>query len=286
MKINYLMICFLLKSSFAFSEKDVILWAKDDTPPYYILSGPYKGEGIGDKILKIIAEKVTEYDHRYIEMPPLRAIEEEINGRHLCSLLGGITEIALKDRVYNSDYPSAIISFKGGIYFKQNAFSKEMIDRGYVAIEELEKMKKIAAFPQQFTKFYAFLNQPQHVPLPSGFQKYKMLIHNRVDYIFSSLEEMTYYKTIGLFTNDFESLIFRKSEYERSKNLPMIGSFLYSACPRNDWGAKVISVINKFLKDNRASFEYKKANLRWIPSEHKEKAEKLYDIFASFVNKK
>lgn len=255
------------------SEKEII-WNYSDNPPYYINSGEFAGQGVGDLILDIYIKNLKEYTHKKVFMPPLRSIDERKKGSHTCQVIEG----NLPDIVAHSamSMPSLLGKWKSGIYSKKGTYPKEYIKKGFITEDELENLKNPIAFLQIYLDYYSFYKNLNYTSLAAVPQVHKLLFSNRISSIITSSEELEYFKAIENKKEDYEFLrVFRKID---NKLVPIIDT-AYTSCPNNDWGRKVIQKINGILKEQRKTKAYKDAVMRWFPLNDPDRPmlEKIYE---------
>lgn len=68
-----LLVAFLCLLTAGLAAED-ITWLRLDAPPYYILQGPLADRGIADRITRLLASALPEYDHRFVSDLPLSRI--------------------------------------------------------------------------------------------------------------------------------------------------------------------------------------------------------------------
>jgi len=66
------------------TEKREIVWSRFDAPPLYILSGPLKGKGFGDKLLDRLPSILTGYSHSTSESNLARTMTLMQTGGNIC----------------------------------------------------------------------------------------------------------------------------------------------------------------------------------------------------------
>jgi len=93
--------------SHAIGAKEIITWVNLDNPPWYINSGPQRGNGVVDQTLQILKEKLTNYEHKHIKMTAARWTAETKKGTNICIGLSYKTKARLQYTAYS--IPSNIL---------------------------------------------------------------------------------------------------------------------------------------------------------------------------------
>lgn len=254
------------------SAANEVIWAIDDSAPYYLFDGLYKDQGIGDGIIDIISKKLPEYIHKKVLMSPARSINERKLKKNICTALNG---------PFVSTYgvlsiPSTLMKVQSGIYFKKGTFEDKFFKKGYIEEAELAQMQKKVAFLQAYLDYYSFFKDLNFISLPSTKQLHKLLFSDRVDYILSSAEEIQYHKSVEGIKTDYDHLTIKR--YRKDHPEPMI-DYGYISCTKSQWGEKIIEKINNILIDERPTEAYKNIVTRWLPETVKKEIEQVYLLF-------
>lgn len=65
-------------------SKEHIMWNEMDFAPHFILEGPYKGMGFGDKVIPILIDAFPEYTHSRFTGNTAQSIERSKNNENIC----------------------------------------------------------------------------------------------------------------------------------------------------------------------------------------------------------
>ncbi|THB74927.1 MAG: TIGR02285 family protein [Gammaproteobacteria bacterium] len=74
----------LTKQVIAEKSKEHIMWNEMDFAPHFILEGPYKGMGFGDKVIPILIDVFPEYTHSRFTGNTAQSIERSKKNENIC----------------------------------------------------------------------------------------------------------------------------------------------------------------------------------------------------------
>ena len=241
-----------------------LVWLKIDFPPFYIAEGPRRGQGIGDEIVDLLAERLEGYEHQSRVASPDRIFKELEQGHGACSVAYIKTEE--RERVMLYSIPDMILP-PNGITIR-----RDLLDRfgggGPVSLERLlgDSSLKLGvaagrAYGPTLDPLLERLGGSQ-VHARSGDDIYRslfqMLVRKRLDYVLGYPYEANFVaQSLG--------------EAGTIVNLPLtetaaIYTLAHVVCPRNDWGRKVIGEIDEILRRERPTERYRRIFERWLDS--------------------
>ncbi len=119
--------------------KEMIMWNEMNFAPHFILDGPYKGMGFGDKVIPILMDALPEYNHKTFTGNTALMIERSKNGEHVCTINFIKTE-ERKEYVYFS-LPYIFVLPNGLIIREEDKgkFDKYIDSEGKISLTSLLK---------------------------------------------------------------------------------------------------------------------------------------------------
>ena len=70
-------------------EKETITWGIMDIPPCHIVTGPNAGTGPADQLIRLMQDRLTQYDHQIEIIPNLARLAQSVDdGTRVCSSIG------------------------------------------------------------------------------------------------------------------------------------------------------------------------------------------------------
>lgn len=294
MHIFFLVILTIVSSHvFAEEKKLKITWTIQHAPPYYILEGDLKGSGVGDQLLKMLQSNLPEYEHDSVVVAGFR-YDEIIDkpDQATCSFMNGLNK--LDDLV---SYPSLFMKINSGIYFKKHNPLKQFKDYDLSLADLIKKpfvggMTQISLARLDLTKekLPSYINLLAHQA-----SSHMMLFSDRVEYIFSSFEEMTFYQKLLKKKIDYEYILLKSGSDQKfnilklsalsykeffSNKRNLIFGFSHVKCSDHVKRNEIIARINEILMKIRPTKAYKDIVLQWMPDEMKSIIDEVYNEFA------
>jgi uncharacterized protein (TIGR02285 family) len=252
------------------AEDNTIYWQTYDSPPGFIQTGKFKGEGFVQKVLTQIIAKMPEYRHTMPITSLARSLEDIKLGKHVChpSLL--ITA-ERREYIHFSDYMGFNPTHR--LILRQSFAAAKSPNMAINLAEQLsnEKMTfafiKGRSFGQEIDEFIAKLNPYKRtVLLTNGNHTslFGLIASDRVD--------------AGI-AYPFELGFFSKNQQKNGESLVALqiqGVPPYVAgsvgCPKSPWGIKVVARINEILKELKPREDYKQALTTWWEAERQSEA--------------
>lgn len=228
------------------AEKEELRWAAVHWPPWMILEGPDKGQGIIDGLMAQMSAQLPQYQHIQEPINWGRYWLEASKGTHICNMMSQKTPEREK---------LAYFSTPSGVYRHIALIIRtdDLDDWGnpeaisLASVMQNPKIKGIVESARSYGPLIdRVLKQQQNSnlesrALPPG-SIIEMLQLGRIDY-----------------TIEFPAVV----KYLDSKNDSNVGlvsipiqempkyGVSYMACPRNEWGKKVIEYLNQLLAEQR-----------------------------------
>lgn len=273
----------LVRAQDVFIKKEVkktsIPWAVTDWSPYYILKGPYRGQGRMDRLKKVIADSLPKYQFAdvYADMP--RTLDLWKEHKNACSGAALITPEREKWAYFTAlsfqvPHEYVIVTSKPDILQKNSDVPPSLRDF-------LEQKNLKAAFAanrsygpviDSLLKDAAKENSNIHqVRSSEGYMALLKMVHKgRYDYTIE-------YEAV---VRDYNDRIFpEKPLYSKLLKEAFPSTVFYFACTKNAWGKKVILQVDQVLQKVAKSKEYQNAVESWLEPETVKRNRKALDDF-------
>ncbi|MEW6990113.1 TIGR02285 family protein [Colwelliaceae bacterium 6441] len=258
-----------LSFSFSLSAKELLTWRVIDWPPFYILSGKDKGQGIYDQLISKMIKALPEFEHRTMVMNTQRVLKELNKGAHVChpsalentqALLSKANSFLLPHRlIFDSRDTQKIAGDQTSISLI-NLLSDESITVGIATERYTSELNQILS---QFKGKAHLSHQNNYNGLV------RMFFKKRVDALIEYPPVITYAKQI--FDAKMNNTSLAITELSKTNYLPV-----HFACPNNDWGKNVINKINQILIEEVKEDDYLAFRLKWYDKESQRLLSKYY----------
>jgi uncharacterized protein (TIGR02285 family) len=257
-----MIICFKL------SAKEVLTWRVIDWPPFYILHGKDKGEGIYDKLIKHISTELPEYEHRTMVMNTKRVLAEMNAGSHVChpsalsdteAILSVANSFLLPHRIIFDSTARPELNNKRSISIS-NLMSKKNFKIGVASDRYPITLNHVL---DRYRQKSNFINQNNYNSL------IRMFFRKRVDALIEYPPVINYSKRFLNETMHNSSIAIE--ELNKTKYLPV-----HFACPNNTWGKEVINKINQILINETNTNKYLDFRLKWYDEKSQKLLKKYY----------
>jgi uncharacterized protein (TIGR02285 family) len=268
--MHMLLLAFVLICSSSWlcaAEKQTVTWYQKDFPPYIILEGPMKGNGIDDQIMKYMIKRLPEYEHTFEEANYSRISSDFMNQksgvttpifktpeREKYMLYSGIASYLVLPNglIINRSDKERFLPFifnDGTLDIEALCRSGRFVigiasGRSYAGIldEMIRKYKDTAVFYERDGAYYLNI--------------LTMLQAKRMDAVFGFPVEIKYF--------GFEE----KLEVLRvSKMVPYIP--VYFGVPKNEWGQRLLDGLNAILKSKGTLTEFAGYYEYWLDEKSK-----------------
>ncbi|MBF0236644.1 MAG: TIGR02285 family protein [SAR324 cluster bacterium] len=231
--------------------RDTITWLVVDWPPFMILEGEQKGEGLFDKVLALAQKNMPQYEHVNVKMNWTRFWTDVAEGQHVCNIFAikttereKITEIS-EPHIYF--VPNAIIMKKNTIEKLGNPKSYSLIEllkdnRFHGMIETTRSYSELDSILKNLTA----TNLVRKAAPPQSY--IRMIAEDRIDY---TLE----YPKIAAYLDHENNPLPNQLSSVAIKELPAY-TYGYTACPKNEWGKQVVEDWNQIFRQLKSTPEY------------------------------
>jgi len=250
------LLAFLLISKISHSSER-ITWYINHSPPAYILTGQNKGQGYVDRILKLVIDKLPQYQHQIISATTARALHDMRSGKQACDMT--MFKTAERENSIEFSLSSLMSPSLHLIISKTQANTLKL--KSNVELKELFDKYQLTAILMQKRSYTPKLD--------ALFKRYPHLVHQRSTISYDDYYDM-FLKDRGDFLIDYPAianylLTDKASDYVF---LPINGlkkyELAYIGCSKTPFGKKVITEINTVLNDLKKSDVYQQAMSSWL----------------------
>ncbi len=276
-----LLVLFNLTLSCAFAgEKPKVIWRVTEWPPFYFSTGPDKGEGLYDQMIKRYQLGMPEYEHVHVDMTTPRAMmqmkheTDDVNTAvcHASMLFSSLIGVAHISNTSSILLPHKILARKE----KADQILDLSEDGGKsVSIEKLVLDKRFKGGLASYGTHHVLIKYQNHhdemtnITLVS--EDYanlvRLLLNKRVDYI------VQYSPTVQYFGSS-EGGVQDVALIDIAETLKQPYIKVYVGCTKHDLGRKVISKVNEVLvKDQQILDEIR---IKWYTPAEQERLKELY----------
>ncbi|WP_413942751.1 TIGR02285 family protein [Bdellovibrio sp. HCB-162] len=258
--------------------KMTIPWAVADWSPYYILNGPQKGEGRMDRLKKVIAEHLPNYQFSdvYADMP--RAVELWKLNKNICSGSALITPEREKWAYFTAlgfqvPHEYVFVTSKADLYSETSDHPslKDLLEKknlSAIFTENRSYGPAIDLMVKQKSKTNPGIHQ---LRTSEGYMSLLKMVHKgRYDYTIE-------YEPV---VRDFNETVYpEKPLFYKPLKEVYPSTVLYFACTKNEWGKKVITQVDQALQKAANSKEYQNAVESWLDVETVKRNRKALEDF-------
>ncbi len=231
--------------------KEMVMWNEMNFAPHFILDGPYKGMGFGDKVIPILINAFPEYTHKRFTGNTALMLERSKNGEHVCTI--NFIKTAEREKTVQFSLPYIFVLPNGLIIREEDKgkFDKYIDSEGKIslaALLETSDMKFGVSGKTAYGKgvdpiIVANKDNPNVVArfgkdLTEGLLQ--MLDLQRIDYM------LTYPDMRGFLTKKLNI----KSKLRYIPVVEMPKDYLLEAhvgCAKNTWGQELIAKIDNLI---------------------------------------
>lgn len=250
------MVAMQLSLACAAQAGETITWAMFNIPPLAIGSGPTKGQGIQDRVIRHLAEHLPAYEHQEVVAPIARASAEMQLGHHWCALF-----LRKPEREAWAEFSlPALMALPNWVVIRRTQLSRFQTFGTPLSLETLLadpslriSVERERAYGSQIDPLLKPLTRLSlHLDTP---QAVKMLLAERFDYFLESPAVAQYTaRTLDL----PDALIALPTNESGTPYLVRV------ACAKNAWGQQVIDEVNAVLRAERPKATYRRLMERWL----------------------
>lgn len=258
MIIYLLLNLFTSMSSFAKSETNQLTWIRWNDPPIFIFESPFKGQGVLDVVEKELIAALPQYKHKHLEANVPRVLKEAEEKSPICN--AGWLDTPEWAKLFYFSKPVFLIP-ANGVLLKE---SKLREVKGLKSLQDF--LDKKPNWLLGVGRLYGegideVLNKNNYkknkkiLPVASSLLVHRMLNTDRVQYTLGYPFEAKYYDEL------FGNVKDRVVHVPLTDNKPFVEVVV--ACPKTEWGAKVIKDVNKALNNKALLKRMEKGVARW-----------------------
>ena len=252
--------------------KETLTWAVLHFPPFQILEGTHQGTGSFDGELRVLMDKLPEFDHKIVSMSFARRKEEFMAGTDICT--PGIFKAPAQAMKLAVSLPMLTHLDNRVVYRKDH---EAMIGTANpVGLDELFARREVIGAAMPGRSYAPNIDQAieRHRGSPNLLsraletsQLFHMLLDGDLHYLLLFSHEAAYLaRDLGA-----EDLI---------ANRPIAGTppfiFTHVACTGNAWGRAVIGKINAVMGAGRGEAGYRALSERWYPAVDQLRVRRFY----------
>lgn len=274
---------FIIWSNTATADNFVNMkWGRTDFPPFTIISGPYEGQGVIDKMIDFYIKNLPNYKQTKISGSLRRVLTEMENGKHVChgSLLKKKQREIFADflepnmiqfangvitTVYNAEKFNPFLIDDNTIDFEKLVFSGSLKIRYNVGRSYSELIDKVIEKSETLERS----SLVRKTGLKETDKEIGLILNGRMDGIIGRPEEGLYYSTLkGIKPHE---IVFYKIDGDKPYKYAQV------ACSKGDWNRDFIEEMNALTVNSRLSEEFQSYYMEWLPSN-------LQKIYPSLLN--
>lgn len=249
---------FLSVACHAFN-KEVITWRVIDWPPFYILHGQDKGQGVYDILIDKMITAMPEYQHKKVVMNTQRVLMELTKGHHVCH------PSALADTPAALSYSNSFLLPQRLIY---NTLDQPLwLNQNEISLISLLNDQTFNLglatnrYPKVLNALIDFNKQKNQLTLQNNYNSLiRMFFRRRINGIIEYPPVITYSQKLFDVNVKTRGLVI--------KELNNADYFdVHFACPDNEWGKAVIAKINQQLILETKQENYLSFRLKWYDEE-------------------
>ncbi|MDE1950136.1 MAG: TIGR02285 family protein [Burkholderiales bacterium] len=262
----------ILAPSAAWS-RDTITWASLDFPPWMILEGPHRGQGVWDELQQYLIDALPEYDHRVQVMNNERYELLARQGEKVCKVY--YFKTPARERLLHYSIPSVVFLANQVVMRADKAAL--LGHPTHLSLAALLQDPRFAGTvvkgrsygPQIDALLRAHLAQGRvREAVTTNESLFQYLADGRTDYI------LEFPAVRDFFEQDLSA---RPALVNIAIDEADPANLTYVTCVRNAWGAAVIARVDRLLERRIASPAHRSATLRWYLPADQQTLGRFYD---------
>jgi len=250
--------------------KPTVRWAVNDLTPFFIMDGPYKGQGISDKLTRFFQQKLHEYHHDLEDMTFSRFYALAQRGDLVCNALLLKTddrqEFLTFSRKMKPAYTHVLVSNypmtypKGGLSIADyiQAPNRKLIVQTHRSYGPL--LDQLITQGRQDNRVEDF-NFPTK-------QLFIMMEKGRIDHFLDIENSVTYYQALHKGPGKFYNIPIKEDRLDH---------FGHVACSKTKDGQLLMGKINAVLKKHADDPAFRRIIETWIAPENLKRFRSFYD---------
>lgn len=258
-----LMLGAMLLCSAAVQAKETIIWANTHFPPWMIIRGASKDQGVWDLLLRELVTRLPEYDHRFVEMNNLRYEQFAREGKNVCKVY--YFKTPEREQILYFSMPSTVFLANHVVMRRDKA--DLMGNPSSISLEHLIQDPRVdgsfIAGRSYGNQIDQIISRPEgrshiHTSQRDNQSQFEFLSLGRTDYILEFPAVRAYFEQDLAIHPDLVNIAIDESApYNIS----------YVTCVRTPWGQRVIGRADEILRHYIPTPAYRAATLRWYQPE-------------------
>jgi uncharacterized protein (TIGR02285 family) len=251
-----------------------LTWQTFDAPPLTITNGTAKDSGIVDGIRNLLINKMPDYQHQLQELPYKRFLIYAKQGRNICT--GYLFKSKEREKYMVFSKPAVV--FPGVEVLMRKETMENLKFGGSVSLDALFakyhlrlETNNVRFYSEKINPIIERYEQKSLVGRHTGSTTYvfRLLAAKRADFMIDFPNRVPYWvHELKLNPDDYVSVPIK----EDTRTI-----LSYVACPKTQWGQKVIARVNDILDEEMKKESYLNLLLRWAPLQHMTKITELYN---------
>ncbi|KAF0814044.1 hypothetical protein IGB42_01724 [Andreprevotia sp. IGB-42] len=263
----HLVLALILLPALACAEPQrEITWVLLNWPPVFILfdgqtpAAPNElGSGMGEQQLRMMAERLPQYRHRYVRSDPQRAFGEMRRGMSLCFYPALKTE---DRRTYSYALPAAITT-PLQLVVREDQRARIAPGPAGVSLPALLARNDLKGYVQKGRSYAqavdtildAPASQAKRITLPRVGHLQQLIDSGQVDYTLEYPYVIEYENKVARFHNDLVSVPIAELEE------PVVW---HVACTRNNWGKNLMRDLDPVLRELATNADWREISGQWL----------------------
>lgn len=258
--IRWLLATIVLLLAYSVAQaRDTIVWASLDFPPWMILQGKYRGQGVWDLLFKEIQAQLPDYDHQVVEMNNVRFEQLAAASVNVCKVY--YFKTPERERLLYFSRPATVFLSNHVVMRREKARLLGFPER--ISLRQLMQDARFDGSMIEGRSYGALSDQAirslkgrahLHSNVTSNQSLYEFLLLGRTDYILEFPAVRTYFENTLVVHPDLVNIAIEEAAAY---------NITYVTCVRNLWGSRIIARINPILRHFVSTPAYRAAMLRW-----------------------
>ncbi|MDQ5909856.1 MAG: hypothetical protein QG599_1951 [Pseudomonadota bacterium] len=243
-------------------DPPTLTWHRMQFPPAFILAGVAQGQGFGDELLRMLANRLPQYHHRWVAAPLERVLERAGSAEHGLTCAGAMLQTAEREVWLRFSNPF-LTTPPNGMIVRVNDLGRfeSFIQQGRLTLGPLLQTGKFVIGITRQRSYGAPLNRllAAHAGRPYLFEKSGQGAGNAL------LSDLAAQRGVdGVIAYHLEAAYWREVSHSpvALRFLPIAEAVEHEqwriACSRTPQGEQAIAAINQVLAD----LEFRQAYLR------------------------
>jgi len=258
-------------------KRETISWYISDFPPSYILAGPSKGQGMGDRRIQIFTKRAPEYTHEVVVAPQSRMMEMFKVKPNVCN--AGLLKTAERETFmeFSAPYGEALTNGVVTTRKRMELFKPYLNEQGELRLDDFLASGKsrlgliasrsfgngIDAVLKKHASMASVVPSSDHL----SSRLLKLANQNEFDAVIAYPTELRYLiRELGLDEKEFVFL-------PVAEEAPVTHAFI--TCSKSDLGKQFIAIINRLLEDPVVQQEVAAAYRAWLDDDSAARFDRL-----------